>query len=99
MPKLNIALSLAAGLLGGFLSRTISLPAVHAQNPPNAARPAPTAPPLSAPEIRAQRFTITDSNGRTIATFSGEWGNVILRDANGKELWRAGNFLRPATER
>lgn len=49
MQKLNLTLALAAGLLGGFLSR-ITLPAVHAQNPaPPAAEPAPE--PLRPPQL------------------------------------------------
>jgi hypothetical protein len=48
--KLNLGLSIAAGLLGGFLSHYISPMPVHAQTQ--------AAPPK---EIRAQSFVLVDA--------------------------------------
>ncbi len=86
--NLTLALALAAGLLGGFLSRYITPSAVHAQvQPPNAL------------EIRAQRFSVVDPRGHVIGTFTGaiteEPGGrarprIALVDPTGRELWSAG---------
>lgn len=86
--NLTLVLALAAGLLGGFLSRYIALPSVHAQTqPPNAL------------EIKSQRFSVVDAQGRVIGTFTGaiteEPGGrplprIALVDPTGRELWSAG---------
>ena len=61
-------LALAAGLLGGLVSRNVALPSVHAQAPmPNIPR-----------EIRAQSFTLTDDQGRVLGTFTARVSPVIL---------------------
>jgi hypothetical protein len=97
--NLTLVLALAAGLLGGFVSRYITLPSVHAQaQPPNAL------------EIRAQRFSVVDAKGNVIGTFTGaitkEAGyvsrtlpRIALVDSTGRELWSAGgNGLKPLAE-
>jgi hypothetical protein len=91
--NLTLALALAAGLLGGFLSRYIAPSSVHAQvQPPDAL------------EIRAQRFSIVDAQGHLIGTFTptkkssmnsartslGDLPRISLVDAAGHELWSAG---------
>jgi hypothetical protein len=97
--SLTLVLALAAGLLGGFVSRYITLPSVHAQaQPPNAL------------EIRAQRFSVVDAKGNVIGTFTGANTNeggyrprsfprIALVDPTGRELWSAGgNGLKPLAE-
>ena len=84
----TIILALAAGLLGGILSRYVTLPSVHAQaQPPNAF------------EIKSQRFSIVDAQGRVVGTFTGAvterpgapiLPRVALVDPEGHELWSAG---------
>jgi hypothetical protein len=91
---LNIVFALAAGLLGGLVSRYIAPPAAFAQSQPTATK-----------EIRAQSFVLVDPTGRTIATFAPEpsltralsldpsqprLGSIRLLDANGREIWSAG---------
>jgi hypothetical protein len=91
--NLTLVLALAAGLLGGFLSRYIAPSSVHAQ--------------VQAPdafEIRAQRFSIVDAQGHLIATFTPTKkssvdsdriypARISLVDAEGQELWSAGGEL------
>jgi hypothetical protein len=55
----SLVLALAAGALGGFLSRHITLP-LHAQTQPS-----------NTLEIRAQRFSVVDAQGRVIGIFTG----------------------------
>jgi hypothetical protein len=84
----TVILALAAGLLGGVLSRYVTLPSVHAQSqPPNAF------------EIKSQRFSLVDEQGRVIGTFTGAvtenpGGRILPRvalvDPEGRELWSAG---------
>jgi hypothetical protein len=91
---LNLALALAAGLLGGLLSRYIAPPTAFAQN---------QAPVTK--EIRAQSFVLVDPAGRTIATFEPDpglvrlsrldaaqplTGRILLLDSVGREIWSAG---------
>jgi hypothetical protein len=77
---MNIGLSLAAGLLGGFLSHYISPRLVHAQ-----AEPVPTN------EIRAQGFILVNADGTPAGIFGFEKGraNVVLLNSAGKVVWRA----------
>jgi hypothetical protein len=90
---LTLTLSLAAGLLGGTLSRCVTPTTVFAQAQ------------LTAPkEIRAQRFTLVDENGRTRGVFAIEspapingveikgGGNAIIKlfDNSGREIFHAG---------
>jgi hypothetical protein len=90
---LTLTLSLAAGLLGGTLSRCVAPTTVFAQ------------PELTAPkEIRAQRFTLVDENGRIRGVFAIEnpapmngveikgIGDPVIKlfDSNGREIFHAG---------
>jgi hypothetical protein len=91
--NLTLALALAAGFLGGFLSRYFAPSSVHAQvQPPDAL------------EIRAQRFSIVDAQGHVIGTFTPTKkssvdsariypARISLVDAAGHELWSAGGDL------
>jgi hypothetical protein len=86
--KLNLGLSLAAGLLGGFLSHFISPGLVHAQT--QAAAPK---------EIRAQSFVIVTDQGRPAGLFGFDKdGNasIVLLDKMGKVVWSASGKPRIA---
>jgi hypothetical protein len=79
--KLNLGLSLAAGLLGGFLSYYLSPELVHAQT---------VIPP--AKEIKAQRFVLVNDAGGTAGLFGFDDNgtpNVILYSKAGKVIWSA----------
>ena len=82
MQKLNLMLALAAGLVGGFLSRNLSLPTAQAQT--------------AAKEIRAQRFTLVDGKDRPRGTFmvdekpTQRYSRIVLLDFNGRQIWSAG---------
>lgn len=79
--QLNLGLSIAAGLLGGFLSHYISPELVRAQTQ--------AAPPK---EIRAQRFVLVNDDGSPAGLFGFDQdgrANVILLDKTGKVLWSA----------
>jgi hypothetical protein len=100
---LTLTLSLAAGLLGGTLSRWVTPTTVFAQAQ------------LAAPrEIRAQRFTLVDENGRIRGVFAIESpapingveikgaGNAIIKlfDNSGHEIFNAGPpSTRPLSQR
>lgn len=107
--KLNPVLALAAGLLGGILSRYLAPPPVHAQAPATQAQSTP-----APEEIRAQSFTLVDGSGAVVGTFRPllsvapglpgvfdqgparrERGpqGVVLLDRSGRELWRAGGSI------
>ncbi len=80
--KLNICLSLAAGVLGGLLSHYIALNAVHAQT-------------LSTPpkEITAKSFILVNDQGAPAGTFGFDQnGNASIKlfDKAGKVIWSAG---------
>jgi hypothetical protein len=90
MKKLNIGLSIAAGLLGGIFSHYVWTQPVQAQNQ----TPAPK-------EVRAQSFVVVNEKGETqgVLTF-GEPKNgrtsVKLFDSNGREIFSAGGSpMRP----
>jgi len=98
--KLNIALALAAGLLGGLLSHWIAVPSVLAQ-----------ARPVSPVELRAQRFSLVDPQGEVIGTFTSAPPlrpeksvnpytppRIVLVDPSGHELWAAGGGFRILSE-
>ena len=106
--NLTVIFAVAAGFLGGLLSRYISLPAVHAQT----ATPAPV-------ELRAQRFTIVDGQGAAVGTFTVRSAlalqspgkvpqgpglvpqspsRIVLLDQNGREIWSTGTSLKPLSE-
>jgi len=89
--SLNIGLALAAGVLGGLLSRNITVPSVHAQS-------------QDPKELRAQSFTLTDSAGHVLGTFTTRPAlppgtrlpsdpriavpsNVVLLGPAGNEMW------------
>jgi len=96
----TVALALAAGLLGGMLTRYIAPPSAYAQN---------QAPQTAPMEIRAQSFILVDQADHTVGTFSvspgplGPFGRpifprIVLRDFNGREIWSAGgSALQPLT--
>jgi hypothetical protein len=90
MNKSTIAVALAAGLIGGMISRYAAPASVHAQQ---AAQPAPL-------EVRAQRFVLVNPDGSVAGTFAVEQPkptdfpfpppSIRLLDWSGKEIWRAG---------
>ena len=76
----NVLLALAAGLAGGAISHFAWAPTAAAQSQQNAA-------PV---EVRAQNFTLVDSQGNSIAQFRAEGrGRIVLRGADGALLWSA----------
>ena len=77
MSKKSIALSFAAGLLGGVISTYLSPQLAHAESQPPA-------------EIRAQRFSLVNQEGATLGTFSFDAlgrPKILLRDQHGHEVW------------
>jgi|SRR5579863_304637 len=92
MKKLNLALSIAAGLLGGTLSHYLWTQPVQAQS----SAPSPT-------EVRAQSFVLVDEKGSIQGVFTFDkpkFGPTTIRllDANGREIWDAGGpSIRPAS--
>jgi hypothetical protein len=93
MKKLNLALSIAAGLLGGVLSHYVWTQPVQAQS----RIPAPK-------EIRAQSFVLVDDKGAVQGVFSIDEPrvgrpSVKLFDSDGREIWSAGgNRLHPVSD-
>jgi len=87
-PRLTLTLSLAAGLLGGLLSRYVSPTTALAQT---------TAPQ----EIRAHKFTLVDQNGTERGVFAvvdnpsrkGGYPVIQLFDIGGRELWSTSSGL------
>ena len=91
--KLSISLALAAGLLGGLVSRYITPPPVLAQA-------------QTQKEIKAQRFVLVDDKNQIVGTFKSAESqngaptpNVVLVDRNGREIWRAGVSVKVVSER
>lgn len=93
--KLNLTFALAAGLVGGVVSRYIAPPPVQAQAGP-------------AKELRAQSFVLVDAKNNVIGTFTAsatvpkpipQNQTVILLDKNDKEIWRAGVAVKVLAER
>jgi hypothetical protein len=87
--KLTIVIALFAGLAGGMLTRFVTPAPVFAQTPA-------TAPS----ELRARSFALVDPSDHTVGTFTtdGRAGGmrIVLRDANGREIWSAGGSpIRP----
>ena len=77
--KLNFTLALAAGLLGGALSRYLIPTSVFAQ----AQAPAPK-------EIRAQSFVLINKQGAPLGRIgfdSDGLPNITLVDENGRTIW------------
>jgi hypothetical protein len=105
--KFNVSIALAAGLLGGLVTR-FAPSAAFAQNPAPATK-----------EIRAQSFTLVDASNRPVGTFTSEMDGspaptpptgiaptptpppsgrgttgrprIVLRDSAGREIWSAGD--------
>jgi hypothetical protein len=77
----NVLLPFAAALAGGAISHFVWAPPAEAQSQKNAA-------PV---EMRAQNFTLVDSEGNSIAQFRAEGKNrIVLRGPDGALLWSAG---------
>ena len=82
MKKRNVALSFAAGLLGGAISHYLSPQLVHAQS--------------QAPkELRAESFVLVNEKGTILGTLSDEGGRPSLKlfDDRGREIWSAGGKI------
>jgi hypothetical protein len=80
--KLNLGLSLAAGLLGALLSHYVSPELVHAQTQI-----------VPAKEIKAQSFVLVDGQGTTAGVIGFDKdGNASIKllDKAGKIVWTAG---------
>ena len=104
--NLTLVVALTPGLLGGFLSRYLAPPSVHAQ--------APAPNPV---EVRAQRFSLTDDQGTVMGTFTvrdsatpvntrgpgypapptnqlpnppARSPRIVLLNQDGREIWSAG---------
>jgi len=82
----NIALSLAAGLLGGMISHYVWTPAVHAQT-------------LIPKEIRAQSFILMNEKGDVGGKlgFDDKGKPAIALYSQGRLIWRTGdgNVFKP----
>ncbi|HUJ39842.1 MAG TPA: hypothetical protein VLW54_04790 [Candidatus Acidoferrales bacterium] len=79
MKKLNLALALAAGFVGGVLSHSLAAPAVLAQPP-------------AATEIRARCFLLVNEKEEIVGRLAAESdGRPALRlyDPSGREIWSA----------
>ena len=90
--NLKLSLALAAGLLGGLLSRYIAPTPVLAQTQPQRG-------------IRAQSFILVEDQNNVIGTFKSSdlaihtSPTVVLEDRNGREIWRAGVSMKTLAER
>jgi hypothetical protein len=90
LKKLNLALSIAAGLLGGVLSHYVRTQPVQAQARIPASK-----------EIRAQSFALVNDKDQVEGVFSvdlSKLGRPIVKlfDSKGHEIWSAGGDpLRP----
>jgi hypothetical protein len=91
MKKLNLALSIAAGLLGGTLSHYVWTQPVQAQSSASSPK-----------EVRSQSFVLVDEQGivQGVFTFDERMGaptTIKLLDGKGREIWEAGGVrIRPA---
>ncbi len=96
---LTVVPAIAAGFLGGIVTRYVAPPAAFAQTQAPATK-----------EVRAESFALVDSSDHTVATFTVESGagsasnshsrRVVLRDAHGHTIWSAGGSgIQPVTER
>ena len=103
--KSSVFIALAAGLLGGLLTRYIAPTTAFAQN-----QTSPTT------EIRGRSFVLVDAQDNVVGTFASEPipppgmfqgrrpgpepSRIVLRDSNGREIWSAGgNPMRPLSQR
>jgi len=85
----TLSVALAAGLLGGLISRYVSPVAAFAQA-------------QTQREIKAQSFVLIDDQGNIVGTFrpsADRTPTVILLDRNGREIWRAGVSAKVLSER
>lgn len=85
MKNLNVAVALAAGLLGGMLSHYVWAPSVHADS-------------VAPKEMRAQSFVLVDAKGNVEGTFSAVRGPngapmIKLVDSNGRDIWDVGGGM------
>jgi len=81
MRKRNLALSFAAGLLGGVLGHYITaIPSVHAESI------------ASVKELRSERFVLINSAGSVLGSlaYEGDRPELRLFDTHGNEIWSAG---------
>jgi hypothetical protein len=77
--KLNLVLSIVAGLVGGMFFQALSVTLVRAQNQP--------VPPK---ELSAERFVLVNKQGITSGVFGfGKGGSpeITLLDARGRVIW------------
>lgn len=85
--KLNFGLSLAAGLLGGILSRYIAPPSAQAQS-----QAGPTK------GVTAQKFVLVNAKGTPLGVFgvdiSGN-ASISLFDESGKVIWSENGKANP----
>jgi hypothetical protein len=88
MQRLTVLLALFAGLLGGIVSGYLLPQRVQ------------TAVPSV---VAAQRFVLVDNAGNPAGIFAvgtppGQQGTaIVLYDAEGREIWRASDTVRPLT--
>jgi len=89
----TLSFVILAGLAGGVASRYFVPVPVFAQAQPSVAK-----------EVRAESFILTDESGTTIGVFTSksprfadktrplsEQRTIVLLDANGKQIWSAGD--------
>ena len=86
MKNLNVPLSLIVGFIGAALFHFVLAQPVQAETQ--------VAPPLA---IQAQSFMLVDPKGKIMGTFTwkpsgivGAAPDVVLYDANGRQVWDAG---------
>ena len=91
MQRLNVLLALFAGLLGGIVSSYLL--------PQRVQTTVPAVPNV----VAAQRFVLVDNAGNPAGVFAvgtpaGQRGTaIVLYDAEGREIWRASDSVRPLT--
>jgi uncharacterized membrane-anchored protein YhcB (DUF1043 family) len=85
----TLSLTLAAGLLGGVLSRYVTpLPAL--------------AQAQTQKEVKAQSFVLVEDKDNVVGTFKSSADRiptVVLLDRTGREIWRAGVSAKVLTDR
>jgi hypothetical protein len=85
----TLSFALAAGMLGGVLSRYVSPVLAFAQ-------------PQTGKEIKSQSFVLVDDKDNIVGAFKSSADRiptVVLLDRNGREIWRAGVSAKVLTER
>ena len=107
---LTLVLGLGAGLLGGMLTRYIAPPAAHAQDQAAVSKEIRAQSFVLVDQFNrtAATFSFEPAPGARMLPRGQQApqvpmgpGRVVLRDANGREIWSAGSnsFIRPVTER